>query len=327
MPQDKLPEPGEFTRIFKRQHPAAHNGVDAEKSVSEPSSVFEAMEAMPAQAPPLHIPPPASASAEPGEFTRYFMGGLPPQAGKTQRTPSGVQRPNTPVPSSPRTLTGDSSTGSFTDRFGSAPRAAAYKPDEYGVHNPRIGPAPDLREDNSPFDFRPAVSPATSAAGKDGPGEYTMLFGRGNIPPEPRQAAVAVAPAAPMMSDSPNSLRGMPSSAEASSQDAALPGPSEFTVVSNGRQGVATAAAPKMPLNINLSPLASGGSVGMSGAHLNTPIGSANLQAPSLPHLNAAASAPAISRLTDQTKLILFFAALAILAVILVVVVVATQKN
>ncbi len=375
MPQDKLPEPGEFTRIFKRQHFGPQSGGD-EASVSDASGLSKPVEAGVAPvsgqlaAEPSSLPP--APSNEPGEFTRYFTGGLPPQAAKTgpgttQRTPSSVQRPNTPVAFKPSAGEGS---GSFPQRFGNGPASADPPPpspitEEFGFHNPRLGSEPDLSkrpsaEENSPFNFTPRIPPALPSS-QDGPGEYTKLFGKGNTPPPPRASAVAPAPLAPMMGDSPRTAGSVPmaeSILPAPSAASTRQGPSEFTVAVNGRQAppdvssASTAsggAAPrKLPSNLNVSAanplaalaggagmpsLASSGSIGMSGAHASTPMGSANLQAPHLqtPHLPQMA-APAVkgiglSKLSDQTKLILFFALLAIASVILVVAVFASQKS
>jgi len=359
MPPDKLPEPGEFTRIFKRQHFGPQSGADLDQSLNDRSSTSEPADS--AVGPPPGPQPvtqpnplPVAPSIEPGEFTRYFTGGLPPQAAKTgpgttQRIPSSVQRPNSPVPL--RSLTGEGS-GSFAQHFGNGPASAAPPApspitEEFGFHNPRLGPAPDLSkrpsaEENSPFNFAPKI-PQPLPSSQEGPGEYTKLFGKGNTPPPPRPSAVAPSPLAPMMGDSPRSGGIVPIA------DSVLPapaastrqGPSEFDVAVNGRQAppdVSSAsaasggsAAPKLPSNMNVSaanPLAAfGGGAGMA------PLASANLQAPHLqpPHLPQMA-APAVkgiglSKLSDQTKLILFFALLAIASVILVVAVFATQKS
>lgn len=239
-------------------------------------------------------------------------------------------------------------------------------PDEYGVHNPRIGPAPDLSkrpsEDSGLFDFKPTQTPGQ----KDSRGEYTKLFGNGELPPVPRPSAVAPPPAAPIMTDSPilgsgtisaRTMRDVPV------MDPAQRGPSEFTTISKGRQQgpeatggdaaaseagaannppAATKKMPGMPVNINVSPVnplagLGGGSLhvpgvpsanaSLSGAGISTPLGAAHLQAPTMPPVNLPAAGAAATGMSDNTKLILFFGILSILAVILVVVVVAMQKN
>jgi hypothetical protein len=329
MPQDPLPEPGEFTRIFKRRHLAAQ-GADAQAEASSlEGSNVQQPEMPPPQAAAAQPPKqPMATGAESGEFTRYFAGGLPPHApkggGASPRMPAGVQRPNTPVP--PRTLAGDNNSN-FTARFREVPAAPQVKADEHAVHNPPIGPAPDLgkpplTEDNGPFDFKPKV-PQPLPSRQDEPSEYTALFGRGDRPPSPNQSAVAQAPLAPMMSDSaraeaatsldaPTRLDMPGPSAEA--------GPSEFTMIANGRPAApenavaegsslgttgrnSTAAIGKLPFNVNVSPLHApslggggtmpslgmSGSAGMSGANAATPLGSVSAQAPHIqaPHLQA----------------------------------------
>ena len=369
MPQDnKLPEPGEFTRIFKRQHLGGQSGTDADKKVGETSGVFPATpprtSEQAATQPAMTAPSVAApSSGEPGEFTKYFTGGAGAKStggptGGAPKSYSGVQRPGSPLPT--RNPMNDSS-GNFTDRF-VTPKAE--DPSQFGGNASQMGPAPDLSDrsgdESGSFDFGHKSLPSK----KDGPGEYTALFGSGNVPPPPRPAAVAQAPLAPIMSDSPNSFSS-PSAPARTLRDipAATPpqrGPSEFTVVSSGRQqsgapgsGDSVSEAPansggggikRMPLNINVSPLSvnpmagmpgfGGGGMhmpaahaSMSGASVNTPLGSAHVQAPMMPPLSVPAAGGATSKMSDQTKLILFFGILAILAVVLIVVVVASQKN
>jgi hypothetical protein len=353
MPPDKLPEPGEFTKIFKRQHAGAAGGADAEVKANGGSGASKAEE--PEAGQPLgpafsqNGVQPAAAN-EPGEFTRFFEGGLPQQpakggAGAPQRVPAAVQRPSSPV--SLRALAGDNS-GTFTERFGNAPGEAAHKEaapkvEDYGVHNPRIGPAPDLSkqaaaEDGGLFDFKASV-PRAMPSSQSEPGEYTKLFGKEAKPPLARQSAVGQAPPVPMMGDSPgfgsgeSSARSLPVVPSAPMQK----GPSEFTMVAGGRQGApavsgsaeaaasGAGAARKVSLNVNVTPL--NPLAAMGGAHMNTPAGPANLHAPTLPPLKAPSSLPGLGGLSEQAKLILFFAVLAILSVILVVALVVTQKS
>lgn len=364
MPQNSLPEPGEFTRIFKRQHAAAQNASEADKKASEITARFpaapaeSAVDAHNTPQPPALVPPPvqgtptaATNSSEPGEFTRYFMGGLPVKTSgagtAAHRTPVGVQRPNSPI-APPKSLVNDKSV-SFSERFSPKSETPVQPQEEFGAHNPRLGAAPDLsrgsmRDDTDPFGFH---QPLPTPSKREMPGEFTSLFGGGEMPPAPRHFAVAPPPAQPMMSDSPNVPWAAPPTAK---------GPSEFTVIANGRQPApavgggagasdAQSSARKLPINVNMSPinplgsLAGGGGVhlpgasasaSMAGAHLNTPIGGVNVQAPTMPPLRVdptAVAAAAGKTGGDYTKLILFFGVLAVLAVILVVAVVATQKN
>jgi hypothetical protein len=156
MPQDKLPEPGEFTRLFKRQQMKAQN----------PNGPLEGE--APAAAPALPLTsdstPPTS---DPGEFTKYLSGSLP-----AKRSPAGVQRPNTPVP---RPVPSDSS-----GTFGNGPAAQVKSGDgEYGINNPLYGAAPDL---GRPFDPQASVPNPPFSEKSDG-GEFTRLFGRNARPP------------------------------------------------------------------------------------------------------------------------------------------------
>lgn len=273
MPPNNLPEPGEFTRIFKRTHQSPQSGQDAEgeKRIGEVSGIFPAAsgsaDESPAQAeaavpppfaaPPQQSRPPAtpqtaqasSSTGEPGEFTQYFAKGLPvkpaqtsnPPAAPQRSAPSGVQRPSTPVPPpQPRNLVTDNS-GTFTERFAPKRESPFHRPDDAGPYTPRMGPPPDLSrptasEENSGFNQRPPLSR------RDAPSEFTQLFGSGSLPPPPRQSAVTPPPAPPMMSDSPNAfsnagertLRDIPVTASAP------PGPSEFTMVSGRRTAMPT---------------------------------------------------------------------------------------
>jgi hypothetical protein len=385
MPQN-LPEPGEFTKIFKRTHPTAQQGGKDLERTGEASGIFPAADATEdkrepeANMLPLTLSTPAAApgvaeespkppsSAEPGEFTQYFIGGLPakPPSGNSPpaRVPTGVQRPNS-TPPQPRNLVTDNS-GSFTERFSRDSLPPRRSP-EFGGRNQQMGPPPDLgrRPSAEPFDVKPPSE-------RDAPSEYTALFGRGDLPPAPRQAAVKPAPAAPMMNDSPNALAGgsMPERTVPNIPTAAATpqGPSEFTVISKGRQpppgdgstvpeaaGVDSAAATRkmpLPVNVNINPInpmsalphvgGGGGAhlpgisanASLHGANVSTPLGQASAHGPQIPQVppinlaaGAAAAGGSTSKLSDQTKLILFFGVLAILAVILVVILVAKQKT
>lgn len=397
MPPNNLPEPGEFTRIFKRMHQSPQSGADAEseKKIGEISGIFPAADAAadaapeqgvaaappaaPQPAPSARTPastpnPPAPEPSEPGEFTQYFVKGLPakpPQSGNaapppTRSVPLGVQRPSTPVPP-PRNLATDSSSGTFTERFAPKREAPMHRPDDFGLQNPRMGRAPDLSkpaasDENSAFNLRPPLSK------QDAPSEYTKMFGDGSLPPPPKQSAVTPPPPTPMMADSPN--HSFPGGGEATMREVPVrpstpQGPSEYTVISGGRpsvpagdaaaseaaasRGESAAATRKMNLpkiNFNVAnptlPIPGAGghlpgasaNASMAGANVSTPLGGASLNAPRIPPLNAAAGIAAAGaagakapKMSDHTKLILFFGALAILAVILVVVLVATQKS
>jgi hypothetical protein len=308
MPADKFPEPGEFTRAFKRTHSGAADGADAAEPGAEQ--------------------PPAAAASEPGEFTQFFKGGLPQpsakgSAGALPRKPYAVQRPNSAVPL--RTLAADNS-GAFTEHFGNAPGEAAHreappKAEDFGVHNPRLGPAPDLSKqaaaaDGGLFALKASV-PRPMPSSQSEPGEYTKLFGKDAMPPSPQQSAVGQAPPASIMGDSPRSGSGERSAPT-------LPVVPSAASAEAPASGAGAARTLQLPVNVMpLNPLPAMGAA----AHMNTPIGPANLHAPALPPVKAPASLPGISSLSEQAKLILFFAALAILSVILVVALVVTQKS
>ena len=339
--------------MFKRQHLAGMGGGSPAKgkSANESSAVHKAEENRSIAADGLANSQPASPGDQPGEFTRYFTGGLPTQSPRNisptpQRPPSGVQRPNTPVP--PGTLTGENGSDSFAAHFGNAPAAAQHKTEEYGIHNPCMGPALDLSKQatadgSGTFDFKPRI-PRTTPLKDESPSEYTALFDEGNVPPTPRQVAPAPLPTSPMMRDSPG----------ASSRAVEAPQvPSELTVISNGRPPVAAESAPsgdrvnsstaKVPVSVQIQSLNTSGSlgncgclhsigtsasVGMQGPHVTTPLGAVNVQGPRLvAPTNALPNAKGLARLTDRTKLFRFFDLLSIISIVFAFSIVSTQKN
>jgi hypothetical protein len=211
----------------------------------------------------------------------------------------------------PRSLPADSS-GNFTERFAVRSDGLPRKSDEFGMQNPRLGPPPDLSrrssfDEKGPLDVKsPEEIPAPQPP--QGPSEFTVIA-------EGRQQASGAAP-----------TTGSSPAGEANS----------------------AAGTRKIPVPVNVSinpvnPLSSLPTAGahlpgasaqasMSGANVNSAFGNANVSAPPIPALNPAAAVGAAAgatkpKLSDQTKLILFFGILAILAVILVVFVVATQKS
>jgi hypothetical protein len=212
-------------------------------------------------------PPP---SHEPGEFTRFFKGGLPPAAPgrpdafRSQDRPSHghgpVQRPS----NSPSNPGGKTEPGEFTRIFmksaGEQPPPVAPAPisrpefnapsrtgfpdsGKFGSNNafesPRVERLPDLsnRPSDLPSMFQmnaEAPTPMRSAAQE--PGEYTRMFGKGGAAPPP-QAPSAVGPLPSFRTDDPlgGTNFGMPS---APTPVAPPPpsGPSEFTRVMMGNR-------------------------------------------------------------------------------------------
>ncbi|HWF48455.1 MAG TPA: hypothetical protein VG168_15715, partial [Bryobacteraceae bacterium] len=215
---------------------------------------------------------PSPSQGEPGEFTRFFKGGLPPAAPsrpdafRSQDRPSHghgpVQRPS----NSPSNPGGKTETGEFTRIFMKSageqgppvapppPPKPEFKalssrtgfPDSggFGSNNafdtPRVERLPDLsnRPSDIPSMFQlnaEAPTPMRSAAQE--PGEYTRMFGKGAIPPPP-QAPSAVGPAPMFRTDDPlggTTNFGMPA-APAPAAPPPPSGPSEFTRVMMGNR-------------------------------------------------------------------------------------------
>ena len=217
---DLDPEP---TKFETRVEPAAPKAEPAKPRL-EPAA-------------PKADPTPAGPSqGDPGEFTRFFKGGLPPSAPsrtdafRSQDRPSHgfgpVQRPGNP-PMPPK-----SEPGEFTRVFmksggepatPTAPPPLSPKPpvnapsnrtgfpeeSEFGSNNPfnspRVERLPDLsnRADDLPSMFQlKAEAPTPMPSASQEPGEYTRMFGKGSIPPPP-QAPSAVGPAPSFRTDDP----------------------------------------------------------------------------------------------------------------------------
>ena len=195
--------PSEFTRMFMAANPA-----------EQPRS---------APAPPPAAPLPGPSKSGPGEFTRFFTDGLPPAAPKPSSAPSppqpqpqtpwspsvpdrpsdpdfsrtqqmtrtGVQRPSTPPPSAPRQ---SPDAGEFTRLFSTSPGSSSAPPtpapasntSEFGLGNPRLGNAPDLSKPKEElpdiFNLKPEA-PMPMPTKSQEQGEYTRLFGKGELPP------------------------------------------------------------------------------------------------------------------------------------------------
>lgn len=310
-------DPGEFTRMFLAQTPG-------ESVTSAP--------------PPPSAPPfPGPSKSQPGEFTRFFTEGLPPAAKKPpnapppspappappqdlrsdadlnrtqQMFPTNVQRPNTPPPPNPRQ---PADPGEFTRLFSTSPGSAsspsspASNPNEFGFGNPRLGDAPDLAKPKEQppdiFDLKPeAPMPLPTQAQERG--EYTRLFGKGDLPPAPKQAAVAPTPSSPLNNDDLAATKALP----VFTTPATSPGrpPSEFTLMTQTPHGLNPSAPPApsspsqkggapLPGSFNFSapsvpsslpgihPPSASGSVGPSGGSFNSSLGSAGVAAPKVP--------------------------------------------
>lgn len=215
-------------------------------------------------------PKPSPSQGEPGEFTRFFQGGLPPSAPgrpdafRSQDRPSRgfgpVQRPSNPPSTPPKTEPGEftrmfnrtsgESTGS-TPPPSPAPKPAIDMPSgrggyqdnsDYGFNNPSNNPRMDRLPDlsNRPSDLpnmfqANAEAPTPMRTAAQEPGEYTRMFGKGSVPP-PIQSQSAVGPMPTSRSDDPlgGSTRvGMPAP-QAPPPPPPPSGPSEFTRVMMG---------------------------------------------------------------------------------------------
>jgi hypothetical protein len=288
------PEPpaGEFTRVFRR-------------SVAPPAAPSSAPPVSAAPAPGL---PPPPTQAEAGEFTRFFKGGLPPSPPKSpspasplrgerpsnpdlQRRQINAQRPNTPFPppmlppTPPSAPPPANDSGEFTRMFSSQPAAAP----QFARGAQRVPPPglPDI------FDT-PLEAPAPSPSAKQQPGEYTLLFGKGEAPPPiQKPAAVAEPRSAPIVDDGARlfATRAPGAPPPRLPQPAIHPtlpsGPSEFTLMSSGPLKVNPPAMPSIP------------------------------KPPAFPATPPGLAAVPVN---NSKKLILFFAALGILALLLVAV-------
>ncbi|HEX4809370.1 MAG TPA: hypothetical protein VH325_10590, partial [Bryobacteraceae bacterium] len=229
-------------------------------------------------------PKPPPSQGEPGEFTRFFKGGMPPSAPsrpdafRSQDRPSRgfgpVQRPSNPPSNPPK-----GEPGEFTQMFNrssgesaapappspsNAAKPAADMPSgrsgysgnvDYGFNNPSSNPRMDRLPDlsNRPGDLPSmfqanAEAPTPMRTASQEPGEYTRMFGKGSIPP-PIQPQSAVGSFPMPRSDDPlgGSTRfGMPAP-QAAPPPPAPTGPSEFTRVMMGNRPQDPAAGQGAP--------------------------------------------------------------------------------
>jgi hypothetical protein len=302
--------------------------------------------------PPAAVPPISPKSNnEPGEFTRFFSGGLPVSPAKpisservpnTDRPPrsSSVQRPHTPMPFIPPITSRSTDPGEFTRLFskegagpgGNAPPSPPERPKAPTDHEEFFKPLSE-----------PAVSPPPVAPQS---GEYTRIFGKGDAPPpvQERSALGTNAPTHsddPLFSSQPGRLNGPKSGA--------APGPSEYTrVIEGGRPATPNASESNRPVPTEVpagsvpvppNPL---GSIPVPSPSvvpppIAKPAGSvhAAVQAPKvqLPAgaagaVKAAAGAKdAVAAGKNNTKMIVFFAVLGLLALLMILLVVLALKK
>lgn len=225
-------QPGEFTRMFLSKTETA---AEESKRVPAPPSPDRV------NTPPAN-PEKPPVEHGPGEFTRFFQGASPAAKNPPEPMPAQdplqtreVQRPSGSVqraqrPSSPLPQRSSSDTGEFTKLFSRAPESAA-PPERRASHLDDI------------FDRAPAAPSAPPASAPE-PGEYTRIFGKGDLGP-PAQQPSTIAPQAPasILHDpvAPDSTfpstkettRQMPKPAPAAPAPAAQ-APSEYTAVMRG---------------------------------------------------------------------------------------------
>lgn len=240
--------------------------------VPAPPNVDPIKEPKPEPAKPKAEPvSPGPSQSEPGEFTRFFKGGLPPSAPSRPEAFRSQDRPSHgfgPVqrPSNPPSLPPKNEPGEFTRVFmksGGQPATPAAPPKmpvqppsnlsstgtgfpdsgDFATNafgNPRVERLPDLanRPSDLPNMFQSnaeAPTPMRSAAQE--PGEYTRMFGKGGIPPPPL-APSAVGPSPSFRTDDPlgGTNIGMPAVVPGPQAPPQPSGPSEFTLVMMGNR-------------------------------------------------------------------------------------------
>ena len=214
IPKPPVSEAGEFTRMFRA--PAAPQPPASAPPAQQPSeftSMFQAPAAPANPAPPPHPAQP------PGEFTRMF------QAPASQKPPA----PSQPAAQEP---------GEFTRMFQAPVRPPAPAP-EPTVSNPApmgtvtsgeftrffqtpVAPGPLPQ---SPAVRQPLNPQAPGSSGPNRIGEFTQMFGRGDIPAAPSPVSPPVqAPTASSATQAFDIPKPLHSPSAASQQ-----GPSEYT--------------------------------------------------------------------------------------------------
>jgi hypothetical protein len=211
-PTSVASDPGEFTRQFAppvlRPEPASNAAPKEAPPVAPPPLANEPGEFTRQFAPPVLRPtptpstPPAPAASEPGEFTRLFTAPTPKPAAAPPRPAAApgeftrqFQAPQRPVPApSPRAPSPSpppaSQPGEFTQMLQAqrpaSPAIPASRPsqaDDFAYFQSPMTPA-EGGSPHAPFTPPPPSQPR-------GAGEFTQIFGRGDIPsPPPPQAAM-----------------------------------------------------------------------------------------------------------------------------------------
>lgn len=300
---------------------------------------------------------PPTASDEPGEFTRFFRGGVPPVAPKGSGSDAperrqtdrplrtGVQRPNTPMPFVPPGTPNAGDPGEFTKLFNKSGSTSANP----GSEGRGLEPSSAARDLDDIFGPRSGSKmPPTPVP--PAPGEYTRIFGKASVPPPIRSQTglgerartdfddplAGTAPLPPSPPSAPPS--GAPMSA----------GPSEYTRVVSG--GMPT-AGPGSPAGAGQPqvPSASGGGINMALPSVS-PVMMPHVATPVMPHVpgmttpvipqpsmlvppvstaapTAVAAVPAANAPAMNTKLIVFLAVLGVLAVLLILLVVLALRK
>jgi hypothetical protein len=196
-------EPGEFTRMFAPMQrpvppsppPAAPPPIPAAQDPGEFTSQFSA-------------PPPQKPAGQPGEFTKLFQRPasllprvpppltvqLPPNAPPVVRAPEAPSQPS-PPPSPPPSSPPSSQPGEFTQMLQAQRPAAPMPPpnqlsksDEFASYfQSPMTPSSQGGSANLPPTPTPPQPPK-------GAGEFTKIFGRGEIPSAPPPPAPAAPP-------------------------------------------------------------------------------------------------------------------------------------
>lgn len=198
-PAPPAAEPGEFTRLFMKQTPAA------------PAA------SMPRPAQPPEPPPPPPPPAGPGEFTRMMQSPLAAQPAAIPQAPPPVPKPvgeftrmmqqgdraETPLPPAysapPAPEQSLQPPGEFTRMFASEPAPS----EALATPPPPEAPLPQGGAATGAFSRQPARAPMPVASG---PSEFTRMFGAPSRPaavPPPAEPKAAVPLPAPRKSNLP----------------------------------------------------------------------------------------------------------------------------
>ncbi|MBV9294538.1 MAG: hypothetical protein JO145_03120 [Acidobacteriaceae bacterium] len=303
----------------------------------EPSQVISAK---------VEQPKPEPAQQEPGEFTRFFQAGLPgakksaqpdPMRGRDRpsnpdllrtrdratRTSGFVQRPNTPVPPLPQQPVPQRSAepGEFTKIFsGRSPERASSEPKSDPLTPASLGALSPTGKSDVPDMFSTsAAMPVPAPEPPKAPGEYTRIFGKGNLPPIQEPSGLATQ----RISSSDDPLaRNAPSPRPS---PVGTKGPSEYTQVVQGARSQPASTGEAAPQQTNEAPPAAAPippiNPGVAPPPMHMPPAPHAPPPPALPSAAGAVPVPA------NKKLLIFFSILAALAVLLVIVFVFATKK